>query len=507
MRTVDARFLLVLAAALVVACSDAQRASVDPAIPPEVREHADDWPLPGRDYANTRATTDSTIDASNVATLVPAWQTPLPGRGAYGNVATTPLIVGDTIYLEDLSSNIHAIDRETGAVRWRTEYDRFVIGPNGVALGWGKIFGVIGTEAIVALDATNGAEIWRRSLTRTATDGIDIQPTVYADLVFASSVPISLQGVYTGGDQGVLHALRQDTGDVVWTFDTIEPGFWGNPEVNSGGGAWYPPAIDTERKRIYWAVANPAPFPGTAEFPNGSSRPGPNLYTNTLVTLDLRDGALDWYQQAIPHDLFDHDLIHSLLVDVREGGRTRRIVVATGKGGKVIGHDIDTGATLWTTPVGIHQNDDLTALEGPTEVLPGTFGGVLTPPSTADGIVYVATLNAPSILEPDVPEILGGNVGTMDGQVVAIDARDGRIVWDVFVPGDPLGGTTVVNDLVWTATLQGQIIALDRATGATVWIYDAPGGINSSPAVADDVIVWPVGLSNPAVLLALRLPR
>src|SRR5690606_7088295 len=166
-------------------------------------------------------------------------------------------------------------------------------------------------------------------------------------------------------------------------------------------------------------------------------------------------------------------LIHSLLVDVREGGRTRRIVVATGKGGKVIGHDIDTGATLWTTPVGIHQNDDLTALEGPTEVLPGTFGGVLTPPSTADGIVYVATLNAPSILEPDVPEILGGNVGTMDGQVVAIDARDGRIVWDVFVPGDPLGGTTVVNDLVWTATLQGQIIALDRATGATVWIYDA----------------------------------
>jgi outer membrane protein assembly factor BamB len=97
--------------------------------------------------------------------------------------------------------------------------------------------------------------------------------------------------------------------------------------------------------------------------------------------------------------------------------------------------------------------------------------------------------------------------GTMDGEVVAVDAATGAILWDVIVPGDPTGGATVVTDLVLTATLQGQVIALDRKTGATVWTWDAPGGINGWPAVADDEIIWPVGLSNPAVLVSLRLPR
>ncbi len=321
------------------------------------------------------------------------------------------------------------------------------------------------------------------------------------------SVPVSLDGIYRGDDRGILHALHEATGEVAWIFDTVDsPDLWGNREVNSGGGSWYTPALDTARGRIYWAVANPAPSPGTPESPNGTSRPGPNLYTDSLVTLDVRNGELDWFVQETPHDIFDHDLIHALLVAVADRGGSRRIVVATGKAGRVFGHDQDTGERLWATLVGIHRNDDLTALEGPTEVLPGTIGGVLTPPSAADGVVYVATLNAPSVYEPSVPEIIGGNVGTMPGQVVAVDARDGHIVWDVTVPGDPGGGTTVVNDLVLTATLQGEVFALDRATGPTVWQWDAPGGINASPAVAGDLVAWPVGLSNPALLLALRLP-
>ena len=122
-------------------------------------------------------------------------------------------------------------------------------------------------------------------------------------------------------------------------------------------------------------------------------------------------------------------------------------------------------------------------------------------------MVYVATLNAPSLLSPNVPTVLGGNIGTADGQAVAIDAATGAVLWDVVIPGDPLGGMTVVNDLVFTATFQGKVYALDRKTGATVWTWDAPGGINGWPAVADDVIVWPIGLPNPALLVALRLPR
>ena len=498
---------LVLALVLASACSDASRSAVDPGIPPEVVQYADDWPLPGRDYLNTRATFDTSIDASNVGSLEVAWSLPMPGRGAYGNVSTAPIIAGDTIYLEDLSNTVRAVDRETGSVRWSKTYPGFVIGPNGAALGWGKVFAIRDTDSVVALDAVTGEELWVRSLERTDTDGVDIQPTVYGNLVFASSVPISLQGVYQGGDRGILHALDQETGEIVWTFDTVDsPDLWGNRELNSGGGAWYPPSIDVQRGRIYWGVANPAPFPGAPGFPNGGSRPGPNLYTNSILSLDVRSGALDWYNQVVPHDIFDHDLVHTLLVDVKQGGGTRRIAVATGKSGDVVGHDVDTGAELWRTEVGIHRNDDMT-LSGPTEVLPGTFGGVLTPPAAADGVVYVAVINAPSLLEPEQTTVLGGNIGTMDGQAVALDAATGAILWDVVVPGDPMAGMTVVNDIVLTGTFQGKGYALDRKTGATVWTWNAPGGINAWPSVADDVVIWPVGVPNPAQLVALRLPR
>lgn len=137
---------------------------------------------------------------------------------------------------------------------------------------------------------------------------------------------------------------------------------------------------------------------------------------------------------------------------------------------------------------------------------PGTFGGVLTPPSAADGVVYVATLNAPTTLSPDRTSYIGSRIGTAPGQVVAIDAADGRILWDVFVDGDPLGATTVVNDLVFTATFQGTIYAFDRSSGEIVHTIDAPGGINGWPAVAGDDLLWPVGLASPLRLVAYRVP-
>jgi glucose dehydrogenase len=508
MRGSSLRFAALVLAASCWACADRPLAPApDPAIPPEVAAHARDWPLPGRDYLNSRATVDSPIDSRTVSGLAPAWEAAMPGRFAYGNASTTPLVLGDTVYIQDLFSNVRAIDRATGALRWERMLNSPNIGPNGLAVGWGKVFLCKGTTEIAALDEATGADLWSRSIVRTATEGVDIQPTVYAGLVFASSVPVSLQGVYSGGDRGVLYALDEATGEIVWTFDTVEsPDLWGNPSINSGGGSWFPPAIDTARGRILWGVANPAPFPGTPEFPNGTSRPGPDLYTDSLVALDVRSGALEWYRQAIPHDIFDHDLIHSLLVELGTGSGARTIAVATGKGGRVLAHDRDTGELLWETPVGVHQNDDLDGLTGPTPVLPGTFGGVITPPAAADGVVYVATINAPTTLSPDQPAYIGSDFGTMPGQIVAIDATTGAVLWDVEVAGDPFGGATVVNDLVLTATFQGSIIALDRATGAEVWRYAAPGGINGWPAVAGDTVFWPIGLAEPARLLALRLP-
>lgn len=458
------------------------------------------WQLPGADYQNSRTATGSSINGDNIQQLQPEWTVEFSAA-----LSTVPIVADGVVYTQASNLSISAVDVATGEERWTSDSTGFSIGPFGAAVADGRVFGVYGSSGVIALDAESGEELWVSEIIATPTTGIDIQPVVYNDLVFVSTVPVSVGGIYVGGDRGVLHALDAASGDVVWTFDTVlGDDLWGNPEVNSGGGSWYPPAIDVDRGLIYWGVANPAPFPGTADFPNGSSRPGPNLYTNSAVALDIETGELAWYHQVIPHDIFDRDLVHTMLVDLADESD---IVIATGKGATVVGIDPDSGEPQWETAVGRHENDDLDEIAGGTTVYPGTFGGVLTPPASADGIVYVATLNAPSTLEPDETFYFGGNLGTEPGEVVAIDAATGAVLWAVSVPGDPLGGIAVVNDLLLTALLDGTVLALSRATGEIVHSLSTPGGINGWMSVVDNAIYVPVGQADPPQLIKLALPE
>jgi outer membrane protein assembly factor BamB len=62
------------------------------------------------------------------------------------------------------------------------------------------------------------------------------------------------------GSRGKLYALDQETGDILWSFDTIESDdLWGHPEINSGGGTWYPPSVDIANRVAYWGISNPYP--------------------------------------------------------------------------------------------------------------------------------------------------------------------------------------------------------------------------------------------------------
>ena len=274
---------------------------------------------------------------------------------------------------------------------------------------------------MVALDAKTGKELWSRRLSKGETDGVDIQPTVVGGMVFASTVPATLRGSYVGGDRGVLWALDVRTGKPRWSFDTVKGDLWGNRAVNSGGGAWSTPVIDVKTRMVYWGTGNPGPVPGTKEFPSGSSRPGPNLYTNSVVALHLGTGKLAWFRQATPHDLLDHDL-QFVLQSVTDAAGTPTVrLVATGKAGHVFVVDPRNGRMLSDTPVGTHVNDDVTTLTGPTAITPGLFGGVLTPPATADGVAYVATLNAGNTYTPTALTASGLPLGSAPGDVVAVE--------------------------------------------------------------------------------------
>src|SRR5204863_1113084 len=129
-----------------------------------------------------------------------------------------------------------------------------------------------------------------------------------------------------------VYSLNAKTGETRWSFQTVKGGakLFGNAKVNSGGGLWYPPSVDSQG-RVFLSVANPAPLYGTPKFPNGSSRPGPDLYTNSLVALNGQTGKLLWFRQAVPHDVRDYDLmIPAIITTVPLNGAQTEVVLVAG---------------------------------------------------------------------------------------------------------------------------------------------------------------------------------
>jgi len=372
-----------------------------------------------------------------------------------------------------------------------------VFGPSGVAVDSGMVFANKAGSHIAAYDADTGDELWSTNLLENG-GAINIQPTVVDGKVFGATSSLSQPGA-----RGTLYALDPDEGNILWSFDTIESeDLWGNPKINSGGGAWYPPTVDTSNGVTYWGISNPYPFPGSKGFPNGSSRPGDNRWTDSILAIDIDSGELLWGHQAVAHDIFDRDMVITAIADTESG----QVVISTGKLGRVIGLR-PSGEVLWDTPVGVHLNDDLTSFEGELEILPGAAGSLVTPIAVADGVIYLSVVNAPITYSGPEESSTGAATifGSLNSQFVAIDAATGNILWEVELSGDSFGGATVVNDLVFTSMLKGLVIAMDRKTGETVWTYQVPGGINGWPAIAGNMILIPVGFGDPPVLLALKL--
>jgi alcohol dehydrogenase (cytochrome c) len=459
--------------------------------PPEWAANAGSWPAHNFDLANTRATTQSAINSQTVSRLKVKWHFNLKGSGFFGTFSSTPVVVDGTVYLQDLNSNVYALDRSTGKLKWAHRFNKSSIGPNGIAYGWGRIYGATVTTAF-ALDPNTGKLLWSRKLVHKKIEGIDMTPQLYDGKVLLSTVPGSgASSFYQGGALGIVYALDAATGTPKWSFNTVSDGYklWGNPKVNSGGGLWYPPAVDSQG-RVFITVANPAPLYGTPKFPNGSSRPGPNLYTNSVVALDGQTGKLLWYKQPVPHDVRDYDLMISpIIATVPVAGTPTEVVLAAGKMGKVYAYRADDGQLLWTRAVGKHLNDSGPMPRKPILVYPGDLGGVETPMALAENRLFVPWLDAAtrasrSGLSADQPSYKNGR-----GGLTAIDAATGNLLWQQKLPAMDVGAATVANDVVFTSTYAGTLYAFDTQTGKTLWSAKAPAGINSFPAIDGDTLL------------------
>jgi len=475
--------------------------------PSEITDHPSDWATANKDYENTRAAVQSTINSTTVQSLHLVWSYLIQGISGFGGAASTPLIINNTVYFQDLKANVVALDLQTGTVKWSKIYNcSAVVGPNGPAVGYGKLFVAKDLYNITALDLNTGNELWTTRISTVSTTGIDIQPVVYDGMVYVATVPGTGDVFYAPGGIGTIYALNQENGSILWSFDTVDPNLWGHPEVNSGGGCWYPPAIDPATNTIFWGIANPAPFAGAPGWPNGESYAGPALYTDSLMALDHRTGLMKWYTQAVAHDIFDHDLqISPILVSATVGGIEQKVVLGAGKMGNVYAFNRDTGAILWTVPVGVHMNDSLDVLTGQTPVEPGILGGVETCMAYADGILYVPVVDMPTTYYPEGVNYSSINFAAAKGELVAIDVNLGRIIWQKPYDTMDVGAATVVNDVVFTATFDGMIYGYQAATGQQVFSYQAPAGINAWPAIVGNMIVWPTAVGGVPSLIALGI--
>jgi outer membrane protein assembly factor BamB len=457
-------------------------------------------PLTGSGYpngspSNTRQES-STIDQANVSKLAVAWTLPLTARSLYGSFSSAPIIAGGVIFAQDLDSNVRAIDLQTGSVLWTKTFESPDQGPNGLVVAGGRVYGATATAAF-ALEEKTGRLLWLDGLVRNAHEGIDMAPGYHNGVVYVSTVPGNNTLYYGSGAVGVLWALEGATGRRLWHFDTAPESLWGKPSVNSGGGVWYTPAFD-EQGSMYFGTGNPAPFPGTEQYPWGSSRPGPNLYTDSLVKLNATTGKLEWYYQLTPHDLYDRDLQDPpILLDVNG----RQEVVTAGKAGFVMAFDRESGRLLWKRGVAVHNghdndnvyamNHEYSRLKLPETVYPGLLGGVIAPLSTNGTTIFVPVVNH---LVKYTKQTLPEENSAGGGELVALEAATGKVKWIHKFASSLFGATTVVNDLVFATALAGTVYAFSTATGELVHEFRLTAGTNTGVAISGDTLVAPAGL-------------
>jgi outer membrane protein assembly factor BamB len=165
--------------------------------PPEWAANTDAWPAHNYDLSNTRATTNTDINATNVSKLKPLWRFKLPYIGEFGAYASNPIVLDGVVYIEDPDSNVYALNQQTGKVMWKHLYKSPTPsgGPNGLALGYGLLFGATEGSAF-ALNPKTGKQLWMHKLTDNKNEGIDMAPQLYDGKVLISTIPGSATNFY-----------------------------------------------------------------------------------------------------------------------------------------------------------------------------------------------------------------------------------------------------------------------------------------------------------------------
>jgi alcohol dehydrogenase (cytochrome c) len=514
---------------------------------PLAQAPVDAWPTNGGSYSNQRWSPLDEINRESVSQLQAEWRVHLNGSGLETRYSAegTPLYKDGVLYMTTGDSDAFAVDVDSGELMWEhnsqfpEEMGEAVCcgwDNRGVALGDGKVFLGQLDARLIALDEVTGEVVWETQSVRWQ-DGYSITgaPLFYDGMVITG---------YSGAEKGVrglVEAFDADTGEKIWTFYTIPgPGDFGHdtwPQDTmaydfGGGTVWQTPALDPELGLLYFSTGNPGPDV------NGAVRPGDNLFTASIVAIDVRTGEYRWHFQQVHHDIWDYDAPNPvILFDMDYQGEVRKAVAEAGKTGWVYILDRITGepiigveerpvpqiAEQFTSPtqpypIGeafVPQFIDI-APEGtqlvnqgriftpflyePVLVSPGLAGGANWAPSAYDPerqTMYICSSDSSAVLNMEDTELpeehggaswIGGNFGGStrqnSGIVAAMDMTTNTKVWQYRWQEQCYSGfLATAGDLLFVGRNDGRLTALDTDTGMELWGFQTGAGMNA-PAIS-----------------------
>ena len=478
------------------------------------------------DYNQQRFYPADDINRSNVKKLHVAWIFQTDVRES---METSPIIVNGVMYVSTSFDHVYALNAQTGEQLWHYKHNMgpittYCCGPNnrGVAVYQDKVYVATLDSKLVALDAKTGNPVWTSDIA---------DPTLgYSETMAPTAVDGKILIGTNGGEYGIrgfVKAYDANTGKLIWTFSTIPDnsvGVWatkdatgrdmhrdiaaekdalaknGDPAKTLGGGVWQNPSVDLAAKRIYFVVGNPSPDL------DGALRPGDNLYTDSLVSVDLDTGKLACYFQYIPHDVWDLDATSpTVLVNVKDkNGKTVPGVLHAGKSGYIYVHDRKDCSLIrfsepmvsqqgrWTLPTATPALDPKAA-----RMFPGANGGVEWSPIATDpglSLAYAINLEQEMTYTVNSSPYPGGKLwlggaftnvpgGIQTGNVTAVDYDTGKIRWQVKTPQPMIGGIlATAGGLVFAGEANGWFKAYDARNGKILWKFQAGAGVNAPPS-------------------------
>ena len=483
------------------------------------------WLHPNGSYDQTRFAPAAQINAGNVAKLRPAF---VFQTGIVESMETAPLVVNGVMFVTTSYNHVYAINATTGEQYWHFKHkigpvSTYCCGPNnkGVAISEGKLFMGTLDAKLVALDSKTGKLLWE---TQIADPELGYSETMAPAVVDGKVLIGTNGGEY--GVRGFVKAFDANTGKLSWTFHTIpEKGHEGVFAVNDatgrnmhrdiaaekaalaknadfyktlGGGVWMTPAVDQKTKTVFFVAGNPSPDL------YGAERPGDNLYTNSLIAVDLATGKYKWHYQYIAHDVWDLDAVSPpVLVDVKDkSGKMIPGVIHGGKTGHIYVHDRSNGNLIRFSEAMVSQ-EGLWSLPTPqgTRMSLGANGGVEWSPLAVNPglrLAYAANLEQPMTYHVEASAYPGGklwlggafkNVPGEEqfGNVTAVNLDTGKVVWKARTDQPMIGGVlATAGNLVFAGEGNGWFKAYDAKTGKVLWQYQCGAGVNA-PATSYSV--------------------